>query len=535
REMRLIETVLAGAFGVATSLGNDPRDHAPQSHSRLLRMVERGIELVGNYLRPLAEGSDLLRRQIYLVDILLACVRGVLADGLLVLGTDVVDDVDFTDWLEHHGAAPESARCALIRAAVYDLAFAYRNGDTEQPSCSAATALRGLARMVFDYKGSLAYKMRAGMGETVFAPIYLALLRRGVRFEFFHNVTRLELSADASRIERVHIAQQAPLRPQGGEWPLRTVQGMHCWQPAPPAALVDSVPAHLTSDPQQLGWQLMYGDGVGGADACDTGPSGAASRDVVLESGEHFTDVVLAISLGALRHVCRDLIDVDWRWREMVEQVATVGTQSLQLWFENSTADLGDPVPGAITCGFVDPFDTYADMSHLLEWESWEKPAPRAVAYFCSALPWEQEKERVSLEQQQSANEHVRRHAIRFLEKDLGSLLPSTTHRYPSGFRWDSLIPTATGAEGFERQYLRANIDPSDRYVQSLPGTSRYRLRPDDSGFANLYLAGDWTDCGLNAGCIEAAATAGLLAARAICRSPATSAVVGHDHLRRPR
>jgi uncharacterized protein with NAD-binding domain and iron-sulfur cluster len=60
------------------------------------------------------------------------------------------------------------------------------------------------------------------------------------------------------------------------------------------------------------------------------------------------------------------------------------------------------------------------------------------------------------------------------------------------------------------------NIDPSDRYVQSLPGSDQYRLRPDESGYDNLVLAGDWTDCGMNAGCIEAAVMSGLQAANAV-------------------
>ena len=60
------------------------------------------------------------------------------------------------------------------------------------------------------------------------------------------------------------------------------------------------------------------------------------------------------------------------------------------------------------------------------------------------------------------------------------------------------------------------NIDPSDRYVQSVPGSDQYRLRPDESGYDNLVLAGDWTDCGLNAGCIEAAVMSGLQAANAL-------------------
>ena len=62
---------------------------------------------------------------------------------------------------------------------------------------------------------------------------------------------------------------------------------------------------------------------------------------------------------------------------------------------------------------------------------------------------------------------------------------------------------------------MSVNIDPSDRYVQSVPGTDRYRLRSDESGYDNLVLAGDWTDSGFNAGCIEAAVS-GLQAANAL-------------------
>lgn len=65
-------------------------------------------------------------------------------------------------------------------------------------------------------------------------------------------------------------------------------------------------------------------------------------------------------------------------------------------------------------------------------------------------------------------------------------------------------------------QHVSVNVDPSDRYVQSVPGSDKYRLRPDESGYDNLVLAGDWTDCGMNAGCIEAAVMSGLEAANAV-------------------
>ena len=68
-------------------------------------------------------------------------------------------------------------------------------------------------------------------------------------------------------------------------------------------------------------------------------------------------------------------------------------------------------------------------------------------------------------------------------------------------------------------QYWTANTDPSDRYVQALPGTDGYRLRPDRSGCGNLVLAGDWTDAG-SRGCVEAAAVSGLQAANALRHRP---------------
>jgi len=52
--------------------------------------------------------------------------------------------------------------------------------------------------------------------------------------------------------------------------------------------------------------------------------------------------------------------------------------------------------------------------------------------------------------------------------------------------------------------------------VQSLPGTLQYRMESGKSGYANLFLAGDWTRVPeINAGCVEVAAMAGLAAASA--------------------
>jgi hypothetical protein len=80
-------------------------------------------------------------------------------------------------------------------------------------------------------------------------------------------------------------------------------------------------------------------------------------------------------------------------------------------------------------------------------------------------------------------------------------------------------VDPATGAYDERMQvatYVRGNFQPSDRYVLSVPGSVRYRLDPGNTGYRNLVIAGDWTRCVINAGCVEAATISGMLAAEAI-------------------
>ena len=87
-----------------------------------------------------------------------------------------------------------------------------------------------------------------------------------------------------------------------------------------------------------------------------------------------------------------------------------------------------------------------------------------------------------------------------------------------------------SGDARFASQYWTANVNPSDRYTLSLPGSSAYRISPLDATYDNLTIAGDWTECGFNAGCVEAAVMSGRLAAHAIAQSPALEDIVGFDH-----
>jgi predicted NAD/FAD-dependent oxidoreductase len=86
------------------------------------------------------------------------------------------------------------------------------------------------------------------------------------------------------------------------------------------------------------------------------------------------------------------------------------------------------------------------------------------------------------------------------------------------------------GEARFDGQYWRANVDPSDRYVLSLPGSTRFRISPLDDSYDNMAVAGDWTDSGLNMGCVESAVMSGRLASQALSQSPPLEEIVGFDH-----
>jgi len=63
-----------------------------------------------------------------------------------------------------------------------------------------------------------------------------------------------------------------------------------------------------------------------------------------------------------------------------------------------------------------------------------------------------------------------------------------------------------------------------------VPGSARFRISPLDKTYDNLTIAGDWTDCGLNIGCVEAAVMSGLLASHALSGTPALKDIVAYDH-----
>ena len=62
-------------------------------------------------------------------------------------------------------------------------------------------SLQAHFRLLFTHKGHISYVMQAGMGDIVFAPLYLVLKDRGVKFDFFQRVRKIGLSSDGKHIK----------------------------------------------------------------------------------------------------------------------------------------------------------------------------------------------------------------------------------------------------------------------------------------------------------------------------------------------
>jgi uncharacterized protein with NAD-binding domain and iron-sulfur cluster len=506
----LAETQLAGAehlLHLATRLAGE---HARSPGSAPARHEAMLVDLLCGFRDWLWEwviedhSSDHPYWRLFftMLDVVASTVSGIVEDDVLDRGFGAIDDVEWCDWLRRHGAkeltlgATPAERSPLLRA-VYDVAFGYVDGDIDKANVAAGTATSDLLRLCFGYRGSLMWKMQAGMGDTVFTPFYEVLRRRGVKFRFFSAVTGMGLSEDKRNVDSIEVVDQADLA--GIDYqPLVEVAGLDCWPSEP------------------LWEQLADGEALQAKGIDFEAESNPLRRPAqTLRRGEDFDSVVLGISVAALPPICGELAAANPEFARMLENSVTVQTQAFQLWLSEETAALGWAHEANSVAGcYVEPMDTYCDMSHLLAREGWAEGAEvKSVAYFCGVI-----KEQPG-ETPAETTKRAREGAIEFLRGDVGPLWPDAiSGEHPSPIRWD-LLADPDGAKNelrFDSQFWRANTSLTERYVLSTSGSIPHRLASDESGFENLVLAGDWTDNGVNGGCVEAAAIAGLQAARAL-------------------
>ena len=520
--------VLAEGFGL---LGTAVGMLAAPFDSAFLRLAERISTGLRAWLEANMLADDHHRHIWEVMDLVLAILVGTVRFGLLTNknGLDSIEQYECREWLRMNGASERALDSPFIRG-LYDLALAYEDGDRNKPRLAAGQALRGALRMFFGYRGALYWRMRAGMGDVVFAPLYEVLRRRGVRFNFFHRLTNVGLppGGEIRPGEQSHVASltfdiQAEIKHDRDYEPLVEVAGRPCWPSQP--------------DYEQLaGGEALAANGRDFESHWDR----HKVKTKTLHVARDFDFVVLGVSIGAIPHVCSEIVARDPRWRRMTQAVKTVASQAFQVWLNHDLAELGWEGPPDIVSAFLKPFDSWCDMAHVVPEEAWQTP-PATSVYFCGVLP----DPPVAPAARDTAYPARRRQEVH--DSAVAFLADTARHLWPGAydpdaefrwgdFRWD-LLADATldpnmplGPERFATQYWRANVNPSDRYVLNVPGSSRYRISPLDNTYDNLTIAGDWTSCGFNEGCVEAAVMSGLLAAHALSGIPALEDIVGFDH-----
>ncbi len=502
-----IHTALHCITAFVHTLDEDATLHTPAVNVQIAEWIKDFNDRLFQLIASRLEQDDELRRFFIIMDTGLAAVVGMIADQVLQKGFMAIEDVDMIDWLKKHGCR---SAASPITIGMYDACFGYQNGDPNLRRMGAGSTLYGGLRLMFTYRGALMWWMNAGMGETIMSPIYLVLKSRGVKFKFFHKVKNLRLSADKSTIDAVEFEVQATTKAPEYNPLFLGVDGVPCWPTEPLwEQVVQADQIRRCQNPDLESW---WTDWKGTPAIITRGPD------------KDFDLVVLGISLGAHKYICQELIAASQRWQDSVNNVGLVRTQGLQLWMNKTLAEAGWNYAPGILSGYVEPFDTWSDMSHLIARERWPASAnAKQVAYFCNVIPDDPLAPFDDPTYPAKERQRVKDYARKFLDGPLLPIFPAATDPANPGHFNDAVLvkciddPKQTN---FDTQFFRVNIDPSELYVLSLPGSAAHRLSSHDSDFANVYLAGDWTLTDLNIGCIEATVISARMASRAICGKP---------------
>ncbi len=506
------EGAVAALFSnVVRDLSAMPRGDI-EADRRALRAFEEALAAMP------ALAPDEPRRTLMLCRFLRVLLDGAAADNVVEKGFRQLDHLDFSEWLARHGA-DEALINSPLALGTLNITYQYPGGDTSRAPTMAAGAYLHWTLRTFGYIDHFIYLFNAGTGETVVAPLYELLRKRGVSFRFFHRIEALRLGDDDC-VDAIDMVAQAKVKrgPDAYE-PLVDVKGLACW------------PNRPRYEQLQRGKALeKSGIDLEG----DEGDPKGADR-LTLRRGEDFDDVVLAISVAALAPLTGEVAARNPAWRRMLDEARTTATQSIQVWIKRSARDMGFCFPlrpdqsEMITGNFLTQPNGLADFTPLLRFEAW--PAghePKCLLYISGALPDTNDVVAGAPGAQAGANRTARALGVQYLQGSFGFAYPKGTTAAngvgdPISFDFSQLVclraPDAKGVARFDDQYWRANITPTERYVATPPGSTQFRLAASASGIENLFIAGDWIDTGINVGSVEGAVMGGWLAAQAVDRT----------------
>lgn len=499
--------------------------------------------LIGKILGAPSPDSLIATRIWLLSDIGLTVAIGYIQDRAFTeKGFDALDDYDFRDWLRKHGADENSVVSPPIQV-WYDAIAAYDNGDLYKGSCATGASLITMSRLLNDYQGSVAYQLRDEIADSLIGPLYAALVHRGVRFAYFHRVWDIVPGADGT-IAKVVLEQQARtlsgdpfayqpfiFLPNSPDRERHPQGGRPVWPDMPnydqiilPATATrpqhedtgGSLGVIVRPDPAQPGHIPIENPARPTRPVPDIpGPQMDSyfyprlGPDVELQAGRDFDLLISGLGFKMYPSSAPSLLAASARWSKAVDTVGATETQSLRIWFLPELTDLGWNLGAPILSAYAQPYSTWEDPTPCLETEYWPPSnQPQTVSHLfgpllsSGTLPPITDKSYVRTQFLQAyCSAGIWTHYV------VGSLWPQATR---PGF------PLVLSGSTVAAIQVRANAGPEQMYTQVLPGTAKYRLEADGTGYSNMIVCGDWTKTEWLTGCEEGAVMSGLNAAAAI-------------------
>eukprot|EP01063_Lacrimia_lanifica_P027448 TRINITY_DN3855_c0_g1_i1.p1 TRINITY_DN3855_c0_g1~~TRINITY_DN3855_c0_g1_i1.p1 ORF type:complete len:1439 (+),score=481.93 TRINITY_DN3855_c0_g1_i1:70-4386(+) len=483
----------------------------------------------------------------------IAVVVGFLADDVMLngCGKEPLASESIDRFVCRHKGPCDLEHDDLLRALPFAALFAFQNGDVSKPNFSVAALFCGLMGFgdsnVFRKSGlfnpGIVFRMQAGMGEIIMTPAYEVLKARGVKFHFFHKVEALRTS-DGETVDAIDIDVQATvLAGETSYNPLFNVKGLDVWPDLSHPATCDGCSQFF----DQLGEAKDIIAGDVNLESYYSGWKGARQKRLV--KGADFDIVINGITSGALPYVTQDLMAANAEWKYFVETTTTVATVGLQVWTYNTTAELGYTVPEIdpedlsrteiMAAGGPEPYDTWADMTHLAKYETSNPAAtagaPQSVQYWCSPIMLDTSPGAANFSDRGFPKRQMERAydaGVEWLEQYTDVIMPEWSKQL-----YDSMVapPSVTGRDRLRRQYFRTNFEPTEQYVQTPAGSLQGRPVPwplpwskgDVFPYKNMGVAGDHSLNGIDFGCAEAATLSGVVLAHAITAGKGISRYTG--------
>ena len=255
------------------------------------------------------------------VDTIATVIIGFIEDNLLEREFYTINHLDLHQWLKIHGASETTLDYGFILAH-YDEVISYTNGDMHKPDMEAGTALQLYLPLYFCCNDIISWNLQAELGDSIFAPIYEVLNRRGVHFKFFHKVEKLVLNNNSKFVQEVRMTEQVKLLSEEYN-PLIDVKGLPSWPNEPKYEEILQDEAHLLQkhnidlESFWTNWSRVYEESFG-----------YSLREVVLKRGHDFDIKVYGIPVASLPFLCAELMEKSPSLRATNEYVGRIPSLS---------------------------------------------------------------------------------------------------------------------------------------------------------------------------------------------------------------